>query len=114
MPHPEILLTVTGVIGLVFLLVFAGVIPICISAKATKDEEYDDEEAWMNALVGMWCFMCVDILVFIWSDGIFEANGVAPGGGVVVGRGIWLVLALISTLIAVYCSVAIRKRAYRR
>lgn len=83
-------------------------------AKGTEEDVVLFFEGIMLFLVGMWCFMCVDILVFIWSDGIFEANGVAPGGGVVVGRGIWLVLALISTLIAVYCSVAIRKRAYRR
>jgi hypothetical protein len=56
MSHPEILLTTTGTIGLIFLVIFAGIIPICISAKATKDEEYDDEEDWMNALVGMYCF----------------------------------------------------------
>lgn len=57
MSHPEILLTTTGTIGLIFLVIFAGIIPICISAKATKDEEYDDEEDWMNALVGMYCFL---------------------------------------------------------
>lgn len=71
-------------------------------------------EGIMLFLVGMWCFMCIDILVFIWSDGIFELNGVVPGGGVVVGRGIWLILAVGSTLATVYCSVAIRKNAYRR
>lgn len=45
MTHPEIWLIVTGVIGLVFFVIFVGIIPGCISAQARKDEEYDDDEA---------------------------------------------------------------------
>jgi hypothetical protein len=62
----------------------------------------------------MVCFVAIDMPTLYLSMGIFEANGVVPGGGVAVGYGIWLVLAVVSTLITVYCSVAIRKHAYRR
>lgn len=62
MTHPEIWLTVTGVIGLPFFVIFVGIIPSCISSQARKDEEYDDDEAWENALVGMACFWAACIL----------------------------------------------------
>lgn len=60
--HPEIWLIVTGVIGVAFFVIFVGIIPSCISSQARKDEEYDDDEAWENALVGMACFWAACIL----------------------------------------------------
>ena len=62
MTHPEIWLIVAGVIGVVFFVIFVGIIPSRISAQARKDEEYDDDEAWENALVGMACFWAACIL----------------------------------------------------
>jgi hypothetical protein len=62
MTHPEIWLIVTGVIGVAFFVIFVGIIPSCISSQARKDEEYDDDEAWENALVGMACFWAACIL----------------------------------------------------
>ena len=88
MSHPEILLTTTGVIGLVFLLIFAGIIPICISAKATKDEEYDDEEAWMNALVGMYCFWVACAIALLTTAYVLK-------NGLVGFAGFALLLALV-------------------
>lgn len=60
--HPEIWLIVTGVIGVAFFVIFVGIIPSRISAQARKDEEYDDNEAWDSALVGMACFWAACIL----------------------------------------------------
>ena len=88
MSHPEILLTTTGAIGLVFLLIFAGIIPICISAKATKDEEYDDEEAWMNALVGMYCFWVACAIALLTTAYVLK-------NGLVGFAGFALLLALV-------------------
>jgi hypothetical protein len=62
MTHPEIWLIVAGVIGVVFFVIFVGIIPSRISAQARKDEEYDDNEAWDSALVGMACFWAACIL----------------------------------------------------
>jgi hypothetical protein len=62
MTHPEIWLIVAGVIGVAFFVIFVGVIPSRISAQARKDEEYDDNEAWDSALVGMACFWAACIL----------------------------------------------------
>lgn len=62
MTHPEIWLIVVGVIGVAFFVIFVGVIPSRISAQARKDEEYDDNEAWDSALVGMACFWAACIL----------------------------------------------------
>lgn len=58
-------------------------------------------------------FVAIDMPALFLSKGIFEANGVAPGGGVAVGYGIWLMLAVTSTVTTAY-SIAIRKNAYRR
>ena len=62
MTHPEIWLIVAGVIGVVFFVIFVGIIPSRISAQVRKDEEYDDNEAWDSALVGMACFWAACIL----------------------------------------------------
>ena len=62
MTHPEIWLIVAGVIGVAFFVIFVGIIPSRISAQARKDEEYDDDEAWDSALVGMACFWVACIL----------------------------------------------------
>lgn len=62
MTHPEIWLIVAGVIGVAFFVIFVGIIPSRISAQARKDEEYDDNEAWDSALVGMVCFWAACIL----------------------------------------------------
>ena len=94
MTHPEIWLIVTGVIGLVFFVIFVGIIPGCISAQARKDEEYDDDEAWETALVGMVCFWAACILALfvtacILQDGLlgfatFIALIIAVAGGLLV------------------------------
>lgn len=88
MAHPEIWLTTTGVVGFVFLAIFAGIIPICISAKATKDEEYDDEEAWMNALVGMYCFWVACAIALLTTAYVLK-------NGLVGFAGFALLLALV-------------------
>lgn len=88
MSHPEILLTTTGAIGLIFLVIFAGIIPICISAKATKDEEYDDEEDWMNALVGMYCFWVACAIALLTTSYVLK-------NGLVGFAGFALLLALV-------------------
>ncbi|MCG5105640.1 hypothetical protein MBO12_01235 [Candidatus Saccharibacteria bacterium] len=62
MTYPEIWLIVAGVIGVAFFVIFVGVIPSRISAQVRKDEEYDDNEAWDSALVGMACFWAACIL----------------------------------------------------
>lgn len=62
MTHPEIWLIVAGVIGVAFFVIFVGIIPSRISAQVRKDEEYDDNEAWDSALVGMACFWAACIL----------------------------------------------------
>lgn len=62
----------------------------------------------------MACFVAIDMPALFLSKGIFEANGVAPGGGVAVGYGIWLMLAVTSTVTTARYSIAIRKNAYRR
>ncbi len=59
-------------------------------------------------------FVAIDMPALFLSKGIFEANGVAPGGGVAVGYGIWLMLAVTSTVTTARYSIAIRKNAYRR
>lgn len=94
MPHPEIWLTTTGVVGFVFLAIFAGIVPIRISAQAVKDEEYDDSDGWGNALVGMlyfWgtCILALFISAFIFKDGLLAVVGfialiVAVVGGIFV------------------------------
>ena len=88
MTHPEIWLTTTGTIGLIFLVIFAGIIPICISAKATKDEEYDDEEDWMNALVGMYCFWVACAIALLTTSSVLK-------NGLVGFAGFALLLALV-------------------
>ena len=94
MTHPEIWLTTTGVVGFVFLAIFAGIIPIRISAQAVKDEEYDDSHGWGNALVGMlyfWatCILALFISAFILKNGLLAVLGfialiVAVVGGIFV------------------------------
>ena len=92
--HPEIWLIVTGVIGVAFFVIFGGIIPICISAQARKDEGYDDNEAWESAFVGMICFWAACILVlfvtaYVLNDGMlgfatFIALIIAVVGGLFV------------------------------
>lgn len=92
--HPEIWLIVTGVIGVAFFVIFVGIIPICISAQARKDEGYDDNEAWESAFVGMICFWAACILVlfvtaYVLNDGMlgfatFIALIIAVVGGLFV------------------------------
>lgn len=67
MPHPEIWLTAIAVTGFVFLIIFAGIIPARISAKATKDKYYKDDDAYYNAFVGIICFWiaCSAVLLII-------------------------------------------------
>lgn len=94
MTHPEIWLTTTGVVGFVFLAIFAGIIPIRISAQAVKDEECDDSHGWGNALVGMlyfWatCILALFISAFILKNGLLAVLGfialiVAVVGGIFV------------------------------
>lgn len=94
MTHPEIWLTTTGVVGFVFLTIFAGIVPIRISAQAVKDEEYDDSHGWGNALVGMlyfWgtCILALFISAFILKNGLLAVVGfialiVAVVGGIFV------------------------------
>ena len=97
MAHPEIWLTTTGVVGFIFLVIFAGIIPIRISAQAVKDEEYDDSHGWGNALVGMCYFwgtyiLALFISAFIFKDGLLGVLGfialiVAVVGGIFVFAG---------------------------
>ena len=97
MAHPEIWLTTTGVVGFIFLVIFAGIIPIRISAQAVKDEEYDDSHGWGNALVGMRYFwgtyiLALFISAFIFKDGLLGVLGfialiVAVVGGIFVFAG---------------------------
>lgn len=73
--HPEIWLIVAGVIGVAFFVIFVGIIPSCISAQARKDEEYDDNEAWDSAFVGMVCFWAACVLAlfvtaYVLNDGL--------------------------------------------
>ncbi len=92
--HPEIWLIVTGVIGVAFFVIFVGIIPSCISAQARKDEEYDDNEAWESAFVGMVCFWVACILAlfvtaYVLNDGMlgfatFIALIIAVVGGLFV------------------------------
>lgn len=94
MTHPEIWLTTTGIVGFVFLAIFAGIVPIRISAQAVKDEEYDDSDGWGNALVGMlyfWgtCILALFISAFILKNGLLAVVGfialiVAVVGGIFV------------------------------
>lgn len=67
MPNPEIWLTAIAVVCFVFLVVFAGIIPARISAKATKDKNYKDDDAYYNAFVGIICFWiaCSAVLLII-------------------------------------------------
>lgn len=88
MPNPETGLTAIAVTGFIFLIIFAGIIPICISAKATKDEEYDDEEAWMNALVGMYCFWVACAIALLTTAYVLK-------NGLVGFAGFALLLALV-------------------
>lgn len=87
MTHPEIWLTTTGVVGFVFLTIFAGIVPIRISAQAVKDEEYD-EEAWMNALVGMYCFWVACAIALLTTAYVLK-------NGLVGFAGFALLLALV-------------------
>jgi hypothetical protein len=67
MPHPEIWLTAIAVTGFVFLIIFAGIIPARISAKATKNKYYKYDDAYYNAFVGIICFWiaCSAVLLII-------------------------------------------------
>lgn len=67
MPNPEIWLTAIAVTGFIFLVIFAGIIPARISAKATKDKHYNDDDAYYNAFVGIICFWiaCSAVLIII-------------------------------------------------
>ena len=92
--HPEIWLIVTGVIGVAFFVIFVGIIPSCISAQARKDEEYDDNEAWESAFVGMvyfWaaCILALFVTAYVLNDGMlgfatFIALIIAVVGGLFV------------------------------
>lgn len=59
-------------------------------------------------------FVAINMPALLLSKGIFEVNGVVPGGGVAVGYGIWLMLAVTSMVATAIYSIAIRKNAYRR
>lgn len=80
MTHPEIWLTVTGIIGFIFLVIFAGVIPICILAKATKDEKWNDEDAWLNALVSLIWFWGACGIALLVTAYIFKSMTVGFAG----------------------------------
>lgn len=106
MTHPEIWLTTTGVVGFIFLTIFAGIIPIRISAQAVKDEEYDDSDDWGNALVGMlyfWatCILALFISAFIFKDGLLGVLGFIAAIVAVVG-GIFVFASPCDSLKEVY------------
>lgn len=91
--HPEIWLIVTGVIGLVFFVIFVGIAPSSITKKA-KNEDYEDDDAWEAALVGLACFWIVCIVAlfvtaYVLNDGFlgfatFIALIISVVGGLLV------------------------------
>lgn len=118
MPNPEIWLTAIAVTGFIFLVIFAGIIPARISNKATKDRNYESEDAYYKAFVGIICFGIAGssaLLIIAWTFNNTLVGVVGCATLFVMGGGIFLFADPVNgtkkaygktLLVAILCFVA--------